>query len=117
MNATIVAIAAQEISHEIDRSLSLVDRLKFAMNKARDHWMATEDIDQLKGAVGAVMLTYEGDSEEYLRIRWELEQMNKLSLILSNAQQGISYSIDSFVNDVNTYEPIGIMKLWRESKR
>lgn len=117
MNDTIIAITAQDISQEIDTSLSLVDRLKFAMHQARNHWMAIDDEDQIMGAIGAVLLTYPGSSEEYIHIKWELEQIRKLSLILTKAQKNEPYDVDSFVDGYDKYEPIGIMKLWRESKR
>ena len=90
----------------------LNDKLRAAMNVAKDHWMVTDRDTQFRGAVGSVLLHYEEGSSERIRIESELAKMRQLTAFLAASQAGLSPSIPDPASDAP--EPIGMMKIWRE---
>lgn len=105
MNMTAQAIAAAEARHAVVATDSLENRFKAAMRATRGHWMATDENDQLYGAIGAVYAT--ATEEEKLRITDELEHLKVLSAVLT----GVPVNFEAVTPLEN---PIGIMSLWRE---
>ena len=91
----------------------LEDKLRAAMNVAKNHWMVLDRETQFKGAIAAVMLHYGKDSPEYRRIEAELIKMQQLNAFLMAAQSGLSPQLPEAKTDAP--EPIGMMGLWREA--
>jgi hypothetical protein len=108
-------IAASEARHAIkNMSGDVVEKLKAAMKATRNHWMATNEDEQFKAAVIAVMLHYGEGTDEYNRLKWELENLKRFSAALSAAQAGISVDFTSVVQEEEkANKPIGLLKLWK----
>lgn len=106
-----VHIAMQEIAGQISQADDLETRLRMAMEKARDHWMATEDDHQFRAAVGAVLLSYPPESDEFKRIQFEMEQLQRISTIIQAAQLGMS--VGGFDIPDDAPEVIGLLRMWR----
>lgn len=107
MNTTAQAIAAAEARHVVKVEDALEDRLKATMKATRGHWMATDEDDQLYAAIGAVYAL--ASEEEKKQITNELEHLKILSALLS----GVPVDFEAIPPLAN---PIGIMKLWQDTK-
>lgn len=117
MNAQIppqVHIAMQEIAGQISPTDDLETRLKSAMEKVRDHWMATEDDHQFRAAVGAVLLSYPPESDEFKRIQYEMRQLQRMQTIIQAAQLGMSVGRFDVPDDAP--EVIGLLGMWRNNQ-
>jgi hypothetical protein len=109
-----VSIAIQEIKHYIPSEGDLIEKLKFAMAQAKNHWLLTKDDEQFRAAVGAVMLHYGEGSEEFERIEWEMGNINRFSAALVAAEQGVGVDFGSVLSSDQEYDSIGLLGLWRE---
>lgn len=101
----IVALEARQAVEALPAGTSLEDRLRAAMKASRDHWMATDEGDQLMGACEAVYGL--ASSTERERIEADLRVMSSLSALMS----GVPVAIDQIDVPEN---PLGIRRLWRE---
>jgi hypothetical protein len=106
-----VYVAMQEITTYLSMTDDLTTRLRVAMDKARDHWMATSDDHQFRAAVGAVLISYPPESEEFKRIQFEMNQLQQMSTMIQAAQLGMSF--DGFDISEDTPKPIGLIGMWR----
>ena len=112
-NDAMLSLVVSECKRPVeDCAGGLEDKLRAAMNAAKDHWMVLDKDTQFRGAVGAVMLHYGKDSEEYKRLAYEVDALRKLSAFLAAAQAGLSVGVPEM--EEPKPEPIGIMKLWQE---
>lgn len=106
--------AALVALHEAKAAIVGIDgleqRLRAAMRATRHHWMATNEEDRFKAAIGAVMLSYGEGSDEWKRLAWEVQQLGKISAMQQAALAGLSISLDSL--DFSGGEPIGLLALW-----
>lgn len=107
-------IALTEAQSAIGGDGTLIEKLKTAMLTTRDHWMCTDENEQFKAAVGAVMLHYGQNSDEFVRLEREMKSLNKVSAALNAAQAGVSVDFNSILDAKgDEYEPLGLLKLWR----
>ncbi len=90
---------------------NLEDKFRAAFKEARDYWMTTDENIQFLGGVGAVMIHVGIDSPEYQRITVELDQLKTLNAALSGV--AIDWEAAGMPDGL---EPIGILKLWKESE-
>ena len=82
-----------------------------------NHWMCTNEDEQFRAAIGAVMLHYGKGSDEFIQLETEMKSLNKVSAVIHAAQAGLSVNFDSILNaEDNEYKPIGLLKLWQEIK-
>ncbi len=102
-----VLIGITEIKQSMDNAASIEDRFKSAIKQAKNHWLVTNEDDQLKMAIGAVLVTATEDEKE--RINKELDTIRTMNAAIG----GVPIDLESL--DMN-YEPIGILKLWGEIK-
>ena len=108
-------IAISEAQNAIKDDGTLIEKLKTVMLVTQNHWMCTNEDEQFRAAVGAVMLHYGKDSDEFVRLEREMKSLNKLSAALHAAQAGVSVNFDSALDaEDNEYKPIGLLQLWRE---
>jgi hypothetical protein len=114
-NDAMLMIVVSECKHAVEDCIGgLEDKLRAAMNAAKNHWMVLDKDTQFRGAVGAVMIHYGKDSEEYKRLAYEVDAMRKLSAFISAAQADLSVELPE-TSDEPRPEPVGIMKLWQEA--
>lgn len=112
-NDVMLSLVVSECERPVkDCAGGLEDKLRAAMNAAKDHWMVLDKDTQLRGAIGAVMIHYGQDSEEYRRLAYEVDALRKLSAFLTAAQAGLDVSIPELGGE--RPERIGIVDLWNE---
>lgn len=106
----IVATEAREAARETEGTLE--DKLRAAMRKSYRHWMATDENDQLMGALEGTAQVVDEESVE--RIQHELRMFQALSV----ASSGIPVDFEQLLGDPDEEKPkpIGIRKLWDEVK-
>jgi hypothetical protein len=105
-------IAMTEAGHAIVAGAPLTDQLRAAMGVTRDHWVCTNEDEQFRAAVGAVMTHYGAESLEYARLKWELAQLQRFSAALGASQAGVGMDWTDVLKE-SEYEPIGLLGLWR----
>lgn len=112
-----VRIAAGVIEAGVREKLAaaetLEDKFRVAFKEAHEYWMSTDDDIKLKGGIGAVMMSVGVDSEHYERITVELEQLKTLNAAFS----GVAVDWERAGLMPDGFEPIGIIKLWEETKQ
>ncbi len=101
-----ILIAITEIKQGIDNTDPIEDRFRHAMKQARGHWLIIKEDEQLRAAIGAVLVT--ATEEEQERINAELAVIKALNA----AARGVSIDFDRLEMNDN---PIGILKLWEET--
>lgn len=114
-NDNLFMILVGEIKQELAENKiknDIVEKLKFAMHLAKNHWLVTDSDTQFRGAIGGTMIHYGKESEEFKRMEWELQQLRRLEITIKAAQEGLSTTF-STIED-NQFTPIGLLKLWKE---
>jgi hypothetical protein len=105
----LMAVASTEMQSIIDAAGPTVeDKMRASMISIQDHWLLTNKDEQLKVSIAAV-LQYCSDrdrKEDCDRIRWELEI---ISVIF-----GLSREKNILDLDMDKYQPIGMMRIWKE---
>jgi|SRR3990167_11551313 len=102
-----MGIIGAEARADIDAAETLIDKFKAAFAIARNHWMVTDEDMQFKAAIGAVLITLDEDSDDYSRVLKEMRSLNTVAAMLS----GIPVDFNQIETD---YEPIGLIKLWKQ---
>lgn len=111
-NCILVAVTEIEMYLKGKKNLPLVERIKYAMQKASNHWLVTNEDDQFRAAIGAVLVT--ANEEEKEKINSEL----KLLKALSAAATGVSVDFTQLFAQlpVSETEPLGLRGIWQEVK-
>lgn len=111
--SNIVLIAAVEAERAAKAALEsgagLEDRARAAMGAVRGHWLATQELDQFSAACEGLART--SSPEEVERIEGDLKALQTLSAMMS----GVPVDLDAALADHERHEPLGLMKLWRET--
>lgn len=106
-------LAITEAKSSLVATDSLEDQLRAAMQVTRNHWMCTDEDEQFRAAIGAVMLHYGEESEEYKRLSSEMAKLRKVNAFLQAAQAGLSVDLSLLPDEDNQYEPIGLLGMWK----
>jgi hypothetical protein len=101
-------IAMLEAQLAVVAGASIEDQLRAAMDVTRNHWMCTDEDQQFRAAVGAVMLHYGAGTPQFIRLERETRQLQHLSAAMS----GLSVDWEQALGG-DDYEPIGLLSLWR----
>jgi len=116
MYETAAALMATEFQDDFKGLDKAEDMLRVAFKKAYNHWMFSEEQDQFKGAVGAVLITLKS-GPEFDRVNEALRQLSRASALISALQQGIPVDWDSMEKpDENAPPVIPLNQLWCEVK-
>lgn len=102
-----VSMIEAENRDKLKAATSAEDKLRVAFKGARDHWMFTDEDEQMRGAIGAAM--HHMTPEERVRVEAELRALQALSA----ATRGVPVDFGSLEIPEN---PIGILKLWGDAK-
>jgi hypothetical protein len=103
-------IAIDEIEAKLDKKASIEDRLKQAMKLALNHWLITDEDQQFRCAVGAVLLT--ASEEEKAVINEEL----KFLRTLGSAIDGVPVNSEAMLMGMSK-KSYGLISLWRAVKK
>lgn len=88
------------------------DLLRIAFKAAHNHWMFTEEQDQFKGAVGAVLITLK-EGEEFERVQKSFRALAKVSGLINALQAGIPVDWDAMEKPAEDEPPvIPLNQLW-----
>ena len=101
-----IGIIEAENRDKLEAAETAEEMLRIAFKGARDHWMFTDEDDQLKGAIGAAM--HHMNDEDKKRVKAELKVMNALG----SAMSGVPVDFSAVEVPENS---IGIRGLWLES--
>lgn len=102
---TAIMIAATEAKEEAIGCKTLTEQLRAAMNCTKDHWILTNEEDQFKAAIAAVMLLCPDDDK--IRIETEIKQLNMLSAAMSGVP--VDFGQMDEIKD-----PIGLLGMWKD---
>lgn len=117
MYETAAALMASEISDKV-KGLDAVEALKVAFKNAHNHWMFTEEQDQFKGAVGAVLINLKS-GPEFDRVNDALRALGKLSALMGALQTGIPVDIEAMLKaqeEDPKVDLIPLNKMWCDVK-
>lgn len=76
-------------------------------------FMTTDEDEQFRAAVGAVMLSYGAGTPEFKRMEIEMHAIRQFSAWLSATQAGLH----SDMPNLDVPEPIRLIELWRNRER
>ena len=107
-NCVMIAITETKMQIEIMSNESVEARLKKAMELMQQHWLVTNQEEQFQAAIGAVLLTATEDEKE--RINGELKTLRALNA----AASGVPVDMTQAFESMESYEPIGLTKLWKD---
>jgi len=114
MNLINIAIAEAKAHISTMEKADVVEVLKAAMKITKHHWLVTDELSQIQAAVGATMLHFGVDSEEWNRLKTEMSNINQFNVALLAMEQGIEVNLESVLKSHETIKPIGIMRIWKE---
>jgi hypothetical protein len=103
----LVKLEGEQAIASLPEGSSLEDRFRAASKASRNHYMVMDEDTQYAGMCEAVYASATEDERE--RIIAELRQLKALDAMLS----GVPVDFDRFEPIEN---PIGIAKIWRDSK-
>jgi hypothetical protein len=109
-------LSIQMVSIECERAIGderdATEMLRKAFAEAKHHWMVLEPDPQLKGALNAVLTKMGDEHPDKARLETEIRLLQAMNAFLAAAQAGLSPSIPEVPEG---YEPIGVVKLWKEA--
>lgn len=105
--AVAVSLIEAENRDELKAAVGAAEKLRIAFNGARDHWMFTDEDEQMRGAIGAAM--HHMTPEDKVLVEAELRALQTISA----AARGVPVDFSAFQVPEN---PIGILGLWAEAK-
>lgn len=109
--STSMLIAIQEIAEQVKEG-TVKEKLKKAMKLAYNHWLVVDESDQIKAAVGAVMLNVSDEDKELLKQELQFHQR------LTAGHTLPFLTADQLIVDKDTPEKwFGLPKIWKEVKR
>lgn len=106
-------LVAATIQSDCAGEPDLERRFRKAMKAAKDHWMVTNDQDQFRGAIGAVLLSKETTDDEKERINATVQSLAALNAMIS----GIPVDVGAMLKrQEEGPEPLPLVKWWSEVK-
>lgn len=116
MNAGLMSIAISEARSACKGEPNIIERVKKAMRACHDHWMVTNEGQQLNSAMAAAALESEGDEKD--RILRSGKAFNDANNALNALIQGIPVDMEEMVARMDKSEDIlPVRDLWNETKR
>ena len=105
--AVAVSLIEAENRDALKAAATAADKLRVAFKGARDHWMLTDEDEQMRGAIGAAL--HHMTPEDRAHVETELKALQAISA----ATRGLPINFEAVVIPEN---PIGILKLWADAK-
>jgi hypothetical protein len=105
--ALAVGMIEAENRDELKAASTAEEKLRIAFKGARNHWMFTDEDEQMRGAIGAAM--HHMTPEERERVESELKALQAISA----ATRGVPVDFGAIQFPEN---PIGILKMWGDAK-
>lgn len=119
MAETAACMIEAECRHDLEPLEKAEDMLAVTFKAANNHWMFTDEQDQFKGAIGAVLIRLKS-GPEFERVERSLRALGKLSAMLNALQQGVPVDLERMLEEQKADDPATIIplnKLWGEARR
>jgi len=110
MSEVELMLVANEAENACKGEPDLRSKCVAAMKAARNHWMVTDDDKQFRGAIAGVMMAVGEGSAEYESLKVEVGAIKAMNALFS----GVPVDISQIPLPEN---PVGLIKLWQESKQ
>lgn len=107
MNTAALEILVHEATRAAQSETTLEGRMSTVFKVAREHWMITDEHEQLQGALAALVQLSDEETKE--RILAEVESIKYLNAMLS----GVAVDLDRVPK---LEKPIGLMGKWHDTK-
>lgn len=119
MSDTLTALVVREARDalaSLPPDADLDARLRAAMRAASGHWLVTNENEQLRGAVAAVVEHYGLGSPEADRLVREFRFLGRFGAMLDAAQRGVVTDLESVLGGEGeaVTDPVGLLRIWRE---
>lgn len=92
--------------------------VKIAFKAARTNWMVTDEDQQFKSGIGAVLIALK-EGPEFERVRRSVEETGKMGAMLNALQQGIPVDLEAMLAQQEAQTDrdslIPLTKLWHDS--
>ena len=99
----------------------LIEKVEAAMRITKDHWLCTIPDERFRAAVGAVMLHYGKDSEEFSRLESEMKGLQKLSVFFSALEAGVQLDAVAWEHqieeDSDANPRVGLVRIWLQVQK
>lgn len=82
--------------------------------RAAGCWMCRSEDEEFRCAVGGLLLSYDPASPEFERITTEMQQLQRMHLIIVSARLGMTVEIP---DPPDTFEPVGLLGLWHAREK
>lgn len=112
MNANVMSIAVLEARNACKGEPDILERIKKAMRACHNHWMVTNELQQLNSALAAAML--ESDEAEKDRIGRSGKSMNRANDVLTALVRGVPVDLEALDNEEKQDDLIPVAQMWRE---
>lgn len=90
--------------------------LTVAFKAANGHWMFTDEQDQFRGAIGAVLM-WLGSGPEFERLADSALALGRLSAAINALQAGVPVDLEAMATAAEDRPtPIPLAKLWHEAR-
>lgn len=92
--------------------------LQIAFKAAHNHWMFTDEQDQFKGALGAVLITLK-EGPEFERLQASIKKLGQLSAVLNALQQDVPVDMEAMLKtqeEEPKVEHVPLNKMWCDVK-
>lgn len=107
---TLALIVATEAQAAAEGETDLIERIKKCMRASVNHWMATSEDDQFRGAVAAAIRLSDGDEREQLET--SVRELHATTALL----QGVPIDAEELLKQRGDTEIVPLIKLWHEAK-
>ena len=97
---------------------TIEERLEVAMKSALRSSFARDEESKLRAALGATLLSYDKDSEEFARLEKSIELLKKVSAMLQALTSGVLVDMDAMGKEIDEetkdFNNIKILDIWRQ---
>jgi hypothetical protein len=110
----VMVIAVHEAREACKGEPDILERVRKAMRACHDHWMVTNESQQLNSALAAAML--ESDALEKERIGRSGKAFNRANSALAALASGVPVDLEKMLAEEQGDDLLPIADLWRKTK-
>lgn len=107
-----ILLVSAECEHAIGDERDAVRMLSMAFEAAKCHYMITDEEQQFKGALNAVLKKMGSDHSEKDRLTTEIKLLSQMGAWVQALQQGLSVNPPEIPEG---FEAFGVRKMWTGS--
>ena len=118
MDATMISLIEADARSDVTATEGLEAKLRVAMSRALNHFMAPDDDTAFRGAVTAVLMHYKSGAEYDASVA-ELDIIKRANALIAALQAGIPIdgaALADSLKETPDSPIIPLMKMWHEEK-